>query len=45
MQRKHHSADFKAKVAIEAIKTINELSSEFDNLMAYSHEILLTEEV
>jgi|GEM_PF-3309291 len=30
MQRKHHSADFKAKVAIEAIKTINELSSEYE---------------
>jgi hypothetical protein len=31
MQRKQHSADFKAKVALEAIKglkTINELSSE-----------------
>jgi hypothetical protein len=30
MQRKQHSADFKAKVALEAInanKTINELSS------------------
>jgi transposase-like protein len=32
MQRKQHSADFKAKVALEAIKgnrTINELSSEY----------------
>jgi len=31
MQRKQHGADFKAKVALEAIKglkTINELSSE-----------------
>jgi len=31
MQRKQHSADFKAKVALKAIKglkTINELSSE-----------------
>jgi len=33
MQRKKHSADFKAKVALEAIKglrTINELSSEYE---------------
>jgi transposase-like protein len=33
MQRQHHSADFKVKVAIEAIKgfkTINELSSEYE---------------
>ena len=32
MQRKQHSADFKAKVALEAIKglkTVNELASEF----------------
>ena len=32
MQRKQHSAEFKAKVALEAIKglkTVNELSSEY----------------
>jgi transposase-like protein len=32
MQRKRHSADFKAKVALEAIKglkTVNELSSNY----------------
>jgi len=32
MQRKRHGADFKAKVALEAIKglkTVNELSSEY----------------
>jgi putative transposase len=33
MQRKRHSADFKAKVALSAIKeqkTINEISAEFE---------------